>query len=65
MTARKVKTVCAECGSDDVYADAWVGINHDKIITFDQTYCRQCEDECNTTEVPADTPEAATTSPQP
>jgi hypothetical protein len=42
--------VCTQCGSEDIYADAYVGINpHNKdevLGPYQQTYCTKCEQEC-------------------
>jgi hypothetical protein len=36
--------VCKECGSDEIYYDAWVNVNDSEhIITFDFVYCMICE----------------------
>jgi hypothetical protein len=58
----KTKWVCRKCGSAAVYSDAWVGVNDESDILgpYDDKYCAHCEGECRIEEVPADTPEPAT-----
>lgn len=51
------KYVCTQCGSSDVYADAYAGLNDQGILTFQQEFCARCDGECSTEEVPIDTPE--------
>ena len=35
--------VCRECGSDEVYYDAYVNVNDpDDVETFDEVYCMGC-----------------------
>lgn len=41
--------VCGECGSRDVYSDAWVGINDPMDVrTFDETFCADCDGPTST-----------------
>lgn len=48
----KTIKVCTACGSPRVLADAWVGVNDpDNVTTFDDTFCEDCEDDCNVVEV--------------
>ena len=36
--------LCPKCGSDEVFADAYVGLNDvDDVRTFDSAYCMACE----------------------
>lgn len=53
MSNKTMKTVysCAACGSENVYCDAWVGLNDpDDVMTFDTTHCENCEGECSINE---------------
>lgn len=43
---------CTKCGGFNVYADAYVGLNDETDVRqYDQTYCDDCEGECNVDEV--------------
>ena len=43
------KQVCCECGSDDVWYDAWANVNDiGDVRTFDHTYCGDCDEETST-----------------
>ena len=36
--------LCPKCGSDEVFSDAYVGLNEvDDVRTFDAAYCMACE----------------------
>lgn len=38
--------VCAKCGSDAVYFDAWAAVNDpDDVRTFDAVFCDDCGGE--------------------
>lgn len=38
------KWFCTECGSSEVFADAWVSLNDsDDVRKFDKTYCMDCQ----------------------
>lgn len=55
--SKKIRMVCATCGSDDVLADAWASwdINSQQwelSQTFDEKYCNNCEDSCKLIEEP-------------
>jgi hypothetical protein len=55
---RKTKHVCTTCGSSAVYADAFASLNDESdVTTYDDTWCKHCEESCHTQEVPIDTPE--------
>ena len=50
----KTRVVCCECGSDRVYADAWIGCNDETDILgpYDTFYCAQCDNgDASVTEV--------------
>lgn len=48
----KTIKVCTACGSPRVLVDAWVGVNDpDNVMTFDATFCEDCEGDCNVVEV--------------
>lgn len=48
----KTIKVCTACGSPRVLADAWVRVNDpDNVMTFDATFCEDCEGDCNVVEV--------------
>ena len=38
--------VCTKCGSPRVFADAFAALNSDEVLTYDNTHCMDCEDEC-------------------
>lgn len=46
------KEVCKQCGSDHVYAKAWVNINTNKFWEWDDSYerswCHECGEEVET-----------------
>lgn len=46
--------VCSTCGSDEVYTDAYVGLNDaSDVLTFDEEFCAKCEGETTTKEITA------------
>ncbi len=56
MSGEKIKFICNDCGSDDVYRDAWTEWNIENQewelqSTYDQHHCNQCENVCGVTEV--------------
>lgn len=43
---------CQECGSPNVFCDAWVSLNDpDDVRRFDSTFCDNCEREVSTIEI--------------
>ena len=44
--------LCTECGSADVYADAYIGVNDPELILgpYDNYFCARCEQECRIAE---------------
>lgn len=43
---------CSECGSTDVFYDAYVGVNDpEDVRTFDQAFCDDCGGETSLVEV--------------
>jgi hypothetical protein len=43
---------CKHCGSNKVFYDAWVSANDPShVMTFDYTFCMDCDDQCKIVEV--------------
>lgn len=43
--------VCETCGSGDVFADSYSALNTDEVITYDDNYCRNCDEPCDVVSV--------------
>ncbi len=53
----KIKIVCATCGSEEVYRDAWAEWDEQSqrwVLgqTFDYAFCEKCEGDSKLLEVP-------------
>lgn len=42
---------CTNCGSTDVYCDAFASLNTSDVLRYDAEHCMTCNDECSTEEV--------------
>jgi len=62
----RINIICSECGSEDVYRDAWAGWDvegqrWELAAVFDQGFCHSCECERSLDEVPAKDPQTSET----
>ena len=50
MPTYRTLYTCTKCGSEDVFCDAWAGLNDERVLRFDATFCENCESECSVNE---------------